>query len=342
MLEINRICHFCNKVQQLYIVANISKSTAVNLKDAATSLRAGNLVAFPTETVYGLGADAINKSAIENLYKVKGRPKGHPLIVHISSMKNLYRWASEVPEYAIKLARTFWPGPMTLILPRTKLAKNFITGSQNNVALRVPSHPLALSLIAEFEAQGGVGIAAPSANRFGRVSPTTAEAVYEELSDYLSVTDVILDGGPCLVGIESTIINCTKTVPDILRPGSITKEIIFAKAGVIVEQSTYTENQQQIKASGLLRSHYKPNASVFLTGTPKSGDGLIALDTYMTPVGVIRLASPKSNSEYAQQLYSALRMADRKKINRVFVIPPTGLDISIAINERLNKSARLP
>lgn len=321
---------------------NISTCNESTLKVAAISLSAGNLVAFPTETVYGLGADATNEQAIAKLYNVKGRPVDHPLIVHISSMANLEKWAQEVPSYAMKLASTFWPGPMTLILPRTKLAKNFITGSQNNVAIRVPSHSLALSLIAEFEAQGGVGVAAPSANRFGRVSPTTAEAVYEELSDYLSPSDLILNGGPCQIGIESTIINCTKTVPEILRPGSITKEIIFAKTGVIVEQCTYTENQQQIRASGLLRSHYKPSASVFLTGTPKSGDGLIALDAYMTPVGVIRLASPKSNSEYAQQLYSALRMADRKKINRVFVIPPTGLDISIAINDRLNKSARLP
>jgi L-threonylcarbamoyladenylate synthase len=176
----------------------ISNCTESVIKNAATSLMEGNLVAFPTETVYGLGADATNKDAIARIYKVKGRPIGHPLIVHISSLGNLDKWARDIPEYAVKLARAFWPGPMTLILPRTDLAKDFITGGQNNVGIRVPSHSIALELLKEFENQGGLGVAAPSANRFGAVSPTTASAVEIELVDFLSENDQILDGWPLL------------------------------------------------------------------------------------------------------------------------------------------------
>jgi L-threonylcarbamoyladenylate synthase len=147
----------------------ISNSTAPIIKDAAFALKQGNLVAFPTETVYGLGADATNEKAVARIYEVKGRPTDHPLIVHISSMELLDRWVSEIPEYAIKLARAFWPGPMTLVLPRTSLAKDFITGSQDNVGIRIPSHPVAQTLLSEFEAYGGDGVVAPSANRFCKV-----------------------------------------------------------------------------------------------------------------------------------------------------------------------------
>ena len=164
----------------------ISNCTATAITDAATTLAGGKLVAFPTETVYGLGADATNKDAVARIYQVKGRPADHPLIIHISSVAHLDKWASEIPEYAIKLARSFWPGPMTLILPRTDLAKDFITGGQNNVGIRVPSHTVALALLKAFEDQGGLGVAAPSANRFGKVSPTTAQAVTDELSNYLT------------------------------------------------------------------------------------------------------------------------------------------------------------
>ena len=320
-------------------MAIISSCTARTLTDAATSLRAGNLVAFPTETVYGLGADATNSQAIAKLYAAKARPTDHPLIVHISSMANLDRWASQVPEYAIKLARTFWPGPMTLILPRTNLAQDFITGSQDNVALRVPAHSLALALLAEFEAQGGLGVAAPSANRFGQVSPTSADAVYEELADYLTPTDLILDGGPCQVGVESTIINCTQSVPEILRPGAITASMIFDHLGLVVKQINSASNNLKIKAPGLLQSHYAPKAKVFLATTPKPGDGFIALATTPTPAGVIRLASPKNNQEYAQLLYQALRLADSKQLPNVIVIPPSGDDLAIAICDRLERSA---
>ena len=317
----------------------ISSCTASTLKDAATSLRSGNLVAFPTETVYGLGVDATNKDAVAHLYQVKGRPSDHPLIVHISSMTNLDKWAREIPEYAIKLARTFWPGPMTLILPRTNLAKDFITGNQDSVGIRVPSHPLASALLKEFEDQGGLGVAAPSANRFGKVSPTTADAVVEDLSGYLSPSDLILDGGSCEVGVESTIINCTQDLPEILRPGAITAKMINEFIGLQVNQITTGSNKSTIKAPGLLQSHYAPKAKVFLSTTSNLGDGFIALADVQTPSGAIRLASPKDTKEYAQILYKALRLADTKQLLNVIVIPPTGDDLASAICDRLEKCA---
>ena len=317
----------------------ISNCTADVIKDAAASLMKGDLVAFPTETVYGLGADATNKDAIARIYKVKGRPVGHPLIVHISSLVNLDKWASDIPEFAVKLAQAFWPGPMTLILPRTDLAKDFITGSQNNVGIRIPSHTIALALLKEFENQGGLGIAAPSANRFGAVSPTAASAVEEGLADFLSESDQILDGGACLVGVESTIINCIQNKPSILRPGAVTKEMIEETLGMTIELNTSNSESIKIQAAGLLESHYAPNAKVFLTGVPSQGDGFIALDSFTTPSGAIRVASPKTIEEYAQVLYEAFRLADIKGLPRVFVIPPTGGGIAVAINDRLAKSA---
>ena len=204
----------------------ISNCTASTIKDAALALKAGHLVAFPTETVYGLGADATNEKAVARIYEVKGRPTDHPLIVHISSMELLDTWASEIPEYAIKLARSFWPGPMTLVLPRTNLAKDFITGSQDTVAIRVPSHTLANQFLEEFESLGGFGVAAPSANRFGKVSPTNSEAVEEEIGKLLLESDQILNGGQSKIGIESTIVDCTADIPMVLRPGSITVEMV--------------------------------------------------------------------------------------------------------------------
>ncbi len=315
-------------------VSMIKKCTVSAIKDAATSLRSGNLVAFPTETVYGLGADAQNKDAVTKIYQAKGRPADHPLIVHLSSIEHLDKWARDIPNYAKALVKTFWPGPMTLILPRTRLAKDFITGGQDNVGIRVPSHTVAFALLKEFESQGGLGVAAPSANRFGALSPTTAKDVQQELSKYLEPVDLILDGGPSLVGVESTIINCTQSVPTILRPGAITQDMIDNLLGISVIPDPQNLGNQ-IKASGLLESHYAPSAKVFLKGTPESGDGFIALASFKTPTGAIRLASPVNNKDYAQILYQALRLADSKKIGRVFVIPPQGLDIAVAINDRL-------
>ena len=316
-----------------------SNHTAGEIKGAARTLLNGDLVAFPTETVYGLGADATNKDAVARIYTAKGRPAGHPVIVHISSVSNLDKWASDIPEYALKLSRTFWPGPMTLILPRTELAKDFITGGQENVGIRVPSHTIALALLKEFENQGGIGVAAPSANRFGAVSPTTAPAVEIALADFLSENDQILDGGPCLVGVESTIINCTQNKPSILRPGAITKEMVEATLGITLDFNTSNSESFQIKAAGLLESHYSPKARIVLTGSPTPGDGFLALDSFTTPTGASRLASPKTNEEYAQVLYEAFRLADIKGLRRVFVIPPTGDGIAVAINDRLSKSA---
>jgi L-threonylcarbamoyladenylate synthase len=316
----------------------ISNCTASALKDAAAALQAGNLVAFPTETVYGLGADASNQQAVARIYEVKGRPTDHPLIVHISSIDNLDKWAKDIPEYAVKLARAFWPGPMTLILSRTDLAKDFITGGQNNVGIRVPSHTVALSLLKEFEAQGGHGVAAPSANRFGKVSPTCADDVKTELSDYLNSNDLILDGGPSSVGVESTIINCTNTMPSILRPGGITADMISDLLGVQIEVNTEVATNQ-IKVPGLFESHYSPKAKVYLSGTPSTGDGFIALSNFPTPPGVVRLTSPATNEEYARNLYKGLRLADSKNLNNVFVIPPIGDDISVAICDRLQKAS---
>jgi len=317
----------------------ISNCTASAIKDSAAALIKGDLVAFPTETVYGLGANATNKNAVGRIYDVKGRPTDHPIIVHISSVGNLGKWARDIPEYAIKLANFFWPGPITLILPRTDLAKDFITGGQDNVGIRVPSHTVALALLKEFEDQGGLGIAAPSANRFGAVSPTTASAVEIELADFLSESDQILDGGSCAIGVESTIIDCTQDKPLILRPGAITKEMIEAALCITINVSISSTKSKQIKASGLLESHYSPKAKVFLTGSPTLGDGLIALDSFSTPKGVIRLAIPKDNEDYARLLYEAFRLADNKGVKRIFVIPPIGDGIAVAINDRLAKSA---
>jgi L-threonylcarbamoyladenylate synthase len=319
-------------------MAIISNCTASIIKDAALALKEGHLVAFPTETVYGLGADATNEKAVARIYEVKGRPTDHPLIVHISSMELMDKWASEIPESAIKLARVFWPGPMTLILSRSDLAKDFITGGQNNVGLRVPAHTIALSLLKMFETQGGFGIAAPSANRFGKVSPTCANDVKAELSDYLKPEDLILDGGQASVGVESTIIDCTNPTPILLRPGAITAAMINDLLGISIQGIT-RKNTENVKAPGLLESHYSPEAKVYLSGTPAIGDGLIALSKFPTPPGVVRLISPTNNEDYARTLYQGLRLADNKKIDKVFVIPPNGDGIAIAICDRLEKAS---
>jgi L-threonylcarbamoyladenylate synthase len=313
----------------------ISNCTAGAIKDAATSLINGDLVAFPTETVYGLGADAGNEMAVKKIYQVKGRPSDHPLIVHISNLKQLDKWAREIPEYAIKLARSFWPGPMTLILPRTALAKDFITGGQDNVGIRIPDQTLALALLTEFEKQGGMGVAAPSANRFGKVSPTTASAVEAELGAFLDSKDLILDGGACEVGVESTIIDCTTQTPIILRPGAITHSMIKDVTGIEPDAT----NKVDTKASGLLESHYAPAAKVILDQTPQAGDGFIALSNIKTPQGVIRLAEPKNNTEYAKVLYQALREGDNFGLTTICVYSPTNGGIADAINDRLKKAA---
>ena len=313
----------------------LSFCTADALARAAEDLKAGALVAFPTETVYGLGADATNAEAVARIYQVKGRPADHPLIVHVADMQDISDWAAEIPDYAIKLARAFWPGPMTLILPRTELAKDFITGGQGTVGLRVPDHTLALALLSEFKKIGGKGLAAPSANRFGRVSPTTALAVQEELGEYLDEKDLILDGGPSLVGVESTIIDCTGSAPRILRPGAITIEMIESTTGLQLE-----DREDEIRVSGSLEQHYAPLAQIVLDGHPRPGDGYIALKSYPTPEGAIRLAAPTDNEDFARLLYGALREADSQDIDVVVVVQPEGADIAIAIRDRLKRASQ--
>ena len=304
--------------------------------DAAAVLIAGGLVAFPTETVYGLGADACNAEAVARIYSVKGRPADHPLIVHVASIDGLGDWARDVPTYAIVLARDYWPGPMTLVVHRSDLAGDFITGGQDTVGVRVPNHPVALGLLEAFAAAGGKGVAAPSANRFGNVSPTTAQAVAAELGDYLADGDQILDGGPCDVGVESTIIDCTRDLPKILRPGAITGQMIEESTGLQVVGSV---EEPLIRVSGSLDSHYAPVATVVLDQSPTAGQGFIAMADVVAADGVVRLAAPKSHEEFAHDLYAALRAADEQGLATVVVQQPQGDGIAIAIRDRLKRAA---
>jgi L-threonylcarbamoyladenylate synthase len=305
------------------------------MADAAANLLAGRLVAFPTETVYGLGADACNAEAVARIYVAKGRPADHPLIVHVASMDGLGDWAADVPAYAISLARDFWPGPMTLVVKRSALAADFVTGGQDTVGVRVPNHPVALGLLEAFAKAGGKGVAAPSANRFGNVSPTTAQAVSDELRDHLADGDLILDGGACAVGVESTIIDCTGDVPKILRPGAITEEMIEHSTGLDVLDA----DGVAIRVSGSLESHYSPIARVVLDQSPIAGQGFIAMADITTAAGVIRLAAPTTHDEFARVLYSALRAADEQGLNTVVVAQPGGNGIAIAIRDRLMRAA---
>ena len=319
----------------------LSNCTASALTDAAANLLAGSLVAFPTETVYGLGADACNADAVAQIYSVKGRPSDHPLIVHVASMDALGDWADEIPGYAISLARDFWPGPMTLVVQRSALAMDFLTGGQDTVGVRVPNHPVALGLLEAFAKAGGKGVAAPSANRFGNVSPTTAQAVLKELGAYLSEKDQVLDGGACEVGVESTIIDCTGDAPLILRPGAITSEMIFRSTGPTLAEkdSSPSVDQPEIRVSGSLESHYAPAAKVVLDRAPIAGEGFIAMADIAAGEGVVRLASPKSHQDFARVLYSALRSADEAGLATVVVMQPLGDGIAIAIRDRLKKSS---
>ena len=309
------------------------------MSDAASVLMAGGLVAFPTETVYGLGADASNAAAVARIYSVKGRPADHPLIVHVATMDGLGDWARDVPSYAISLARDFWPGPMTLVVPRSDLAGDFVTGGQDTVGVRVPAHPVALGLLEAFLRAGGKGVAAPSANRFGNVSPTSAQAVATELGDYLADGDQILDGGACDVGVESTIIDCTGVGPKILRPGAITVEMIQQCTGLIIVDAAGVVDGDVIRVSGSLDSHYAPVATVVLDQPPVAGQGFIAMNDVVSPDGVVRLAAPATHADFARVLYAALRSADEQGLATVVVQQPQGDGIAIAIRDRLMRAA---
>jgi L-threonylcarbamoyladenylate synthase len=306
-----------------------------DIAHAAALLQQGEVIGMPTETVYGLAGNALDEATVAKIFSIKQRPSFDPLIVHVADMQDIGQWSDDIPDYAIALARAFWPGPMTLILKRSSLAQDFITGGQETVGLRVPDHVIALALLSEFKKIGGKGIAAPSANRFGHVSPTTAQAVSDELSQYLAPDDLLLDGGPSQVGVESTIIDCTTESPKILRPGAITEEMIEE-----VTKLDLSYDATEIRVSGSLENHYSPSAHVILDVAPVAGDGFIALSDIPTPDGVIRLASPTNNEDFARVLYAALRSGDQQSLTRIVVKQPSGDDISVAIRDRLLRASR--
>lgn len=314
----------------------ISNPSHIQIKNAAKALKSGYLVAFPTETVYGLGADATNSGAVQRLYSVKGRPKEHPVIVHIDSLEKMNLWAVDIPDYARNLAKNYWPGPMTLLLKRSSLASDLITGGQDIVGLRIPNHPIALRLIAEFDALGGTGVVAPSANRFTAVSTTSAIAVENELGKFCSDYDLILDGGNCIMGIESTIINCTNSVPKITRLGALLKSEISTFLGVKVD---YDFNVARNLSPGTYEKHYSPKANLRLNSYPMPSEGLIALAKIPTPPGVVRLAAPTNLKEYGTTLYAALRLGDNLELNSVVVILPPNIGLGEVLIDRIKRAA---
>ena len=315
----------------------ISNPTPNDAEKAAIALIQGNLVIFPTETVYGIGADASNSQAINRIYHIKNRPNSSPLIVHISNLQNLFYWASDVPNYAHALAETFWPGPMTLILKRGTGVSDQITGGQSSVGIRVPSNRIAQNLLLEFENLGGLGIAAPSANKHGEVSATTSDAVQKIFRNEGITGDLILNGGTCEYGIESTIINCTDASPSILRPGVITPELIEVYTGILCNPRN---NSNGLIAPGMSLKHYAPQTKIFINKLPEKGDGLIAGREFPTPPGVIRIATPKNLFEYAKTLYQSFEKADSLKVKSLCVyLPDSDSGISIAIKDRVFKAA---
>lgn len=289
---------------------------------AVEVLRRGGLVALPTETVYGLGADASDERAVRRIFAVKGRPADHPLIVHISEASSLARWASTVPPTAAVLADACWPGPLTLIVPRADHVLDVVTGGRPTVGIRVPAHPLTTAVLERF----GGGVAAPSANRFGRVSPTTAEHVRRDLGDDV---DLVLDGGPCPIGVESTIVDCSVDPPQILRPGGIPSEQIAELLAGRVAAPTGPS-----RASGMLASHYAPRCTVMLA------DGLAALDRLVSDhpdAAVIGVGTDLV--AYARGLFDWLRRADDERREVVIALLPPAAGLGHAIRDRLLKAA---
>ncbi len=297
---------------------------------AAAALGAGAVVGMPTETVYGLAALAGDPEAVRRVFTIKGRPLDHPVIVHVDGARALQTWGLGVADYARALAEALWPGPLTLVVPAADDVPRYLTGGQDTVGLRCPAHPVALALI---EAAGPV--AAPSANRFGQVSPVTAIDVVADIGDRLAPGDLVLDGGPCPVGVESTILDCTGSAPRILRWGAVEPADIQAAAGVAVDTSA-----SSVRAPGGLASHYAPRAMVRLQGEPVAGAGLLALSHVPTPVGVHRLASPATTREFAAVLYRALRDADAMGLAELWVVAPDDPSaLSRAIRDRVTRAA---
>jgi L-threonylcarbamoyladenylate synthase len=312
-----------------------------NLAQAVTALSSGKLCAIPTETVYGLAANAIDETAVARVFAAKERPADHPLIVHVASASDVSEWITDLPQWAIDLTSAVWPGPLTIVGPRTPLASNSVTGNQDTVAVRVPSHPIAQELLSQLKTQGVKGLVAPSANRFGHVSPTSAAHVSADLGEYLDAhEDLILDGGNCQVGVESTIVLATGTQPVILRPGAVTASDIKRITGVEVSQETTNAP----RVSGALDSHYSPTAQVILITDAseielESNAGFLALAQIQTPAGLTRLATPATIEDFAHELYSSLRTGDDLKLKNIYVVPPNGDGLAQAINDRLNRAA---
>ena len=310
---------------------------AAAIREAAAILRRGGLVAFPTETVYGLGADASNPEAVARIYKVKGRPSGHPVIVHIGEIGQLGRWAREIPEQAAKLAARFWPGPLTLVLRRAPGVNDELTGGQETIALRIPGHPVALALLREF----GGGIAAPSANRFGRISPTSAEHVRSDLG---SDVDLILDGGPCEIGIESTIVDLSRGRPVLLRPGRIGAEDLAAVLGVAAE----SRDSGAPRAPGSLVSHYAPRKPLRLLASSEwdlrmqrgsPGGGVMSFRVRPAhDVSVIWIEASADPERYGHDLYANLRVLDSSGCEEIVVEEPPGSPAWTAIRDRLRRA----
>jgi L-threonylcarbamoyladenylate synthase len=308
--------------------------------EAISVLRGGGLVVFPTETVYGLGADAADPAAVARLYAVKGRPPGHPVIVHLPTAAALDHWAAEVPDAARALAAEFWPGPLTLLVRRAPGVLDAVTGGLDTVGLRVPGHPVAQALLDGF----GGGVAAPSANRFGAVSPTTADHVRADLGD---AVDLVLDGGPCPVGVESTIVDCSRRDPVVLRPGGVPVEHIEAVVGrsvAVVDGAG--------RAPGTLRAHYAPTARVVMVEADALGPraasllaegarvGLLApTGATVVPDGLAVLDRPHDAEEFAHRLYARLREADARQLDVVLVVPPAAEGIGVAVRDRLRRAA---
>lgn len=319
-------------------------ATASEIQEAAAILRSGGLVAFPTETVYGLGADADNEAAVKKIFAAKARPADHPVIVHLAEMIQMVEWSGQIPKEAWRLAETYWPGPLTLILPRLPRAKDAVTGGLDTVGLRVPSHPVAQALLREF----GGAIAAPSANRFGHVSPTSAAHVRTEFADSLPL---ILDGGDCEVGLESTIVDLSGDHPVILRPGAITQQQVEAVCG----QYMASPETSSTRCSGRLSSHYAPRASVELVqrtavfakaeSLARQGEkvGVLGAGDASLPPGVERIPWEGSDAEKAHSLYAALREVDERQCQAALVVLPEleadGSGITAAIMDRLQKAA---
>jgi L-threonylcarbamoyladenylate synthase len=321
------------------------------IKRAADLLRQGRLVAFPTETVYGLGADASNPDAVAGIFKAKGRPADHPLIVHIASIDSLYDWASTVPEAALKLAARFWPGPLAMILNKKPEVPLEVTGGQQTVGLRMPDHPVALALLKSF----GGGVAAPSANRFCRISPTQASHVSEELGD---AVDMILDGGACRVGVESTIIDLSGNKPRLLRPGHISREDIEAvlQTELILPSIAVpaAEMPEDIRAPGMMTVHYAPTTPAIRCSAERLPErirqllnegkriGLLAYQLDIAETDQVRvLRLPEQAADYAQSLYAALRKLDNLQLDAILVEQPPQTEPWRAINDRLNKATAL-